>query len=337
MKNMPKKKRASGFSHLMDNNKFIFVLSLFIAFIVWVTVAMYKSPEETFTVYNVPIAVDTENSIVSQRGYEKFWQSDEKIDVTVRGPRYLITGLTPDDVLVSANLNTVDTAGISELSLRVSLKENSQDVTISSMSKTTVEVYFDAELEKQFDIQLDSNDVADHVAEGYSYAKPELVVSTVTLKGPETEINKIKRVVANPQFSQERIYKTDTIPVVLSLEGETAVDTVSANKYVEKVNDEPYFVKISVSKNAELSPVVEFTGTKTGNVTVRFNTDTILAKIDTLSAFDSSELNIMRIDYTSLQPGNNTYTVRASDIELPDGITLNDNTFVFHITITLEE
>lgn len=342
MSNAPEKVKKTknvkkGFSHLMDNNKFVFVLSLFIAFIVWVTVAMYKSPDESFTIYNVPISIDTENSIVSQRGYEKFWQSDEKIDVTVRGPRYLITGLTADDILVSANLNTVDTAGISELTLKARLREDSQDITISTVSKTSIEVYFDAELEKQFNIQLDGNAVAEHIAEGYMLADAELVVSTITLKGPETEINKIKRVVANPQFSQELMYKTDTIPVDLSFEGETAADTVSANKYVRIVDTEEYYVKISIYQNAELQPGVEFYGTKTGNVSIWVNTETILAKVDTSSDFSGSTLNIMKVDYSQLLPGNNTYTINASNIDLPEGVTLNDKTFVYQVIITYEE
>lgn len=329
-----KTKKTRGFSHLMDNNKFVMVLSLLIAFAIWVAVAMYKSPEESYTIYNVPITIDTENSIVSQRGYVNFWQSDEKIDVTVTGPRYMVTELTADDLLVSANLNSVDNAGVSELTLKVSLRENSQDITISAMSKTSVEVYFDAELEKQFDIQMDDNAVSEHIAEGYQFKGSELTVSTVTLKGPETEINKIVRVVADPQFSQDFMYATETVPVTLNLEGETAAETVSVNKYVEIVDGQEYFVKINISKTAELEPSVEFTGTKTGETSVSFNTNVILAKIDTEYDFDDAKLNILTVDYSSLTEGENTFTVRASDIDLPEGVTLTDSTFVFNVTIT---
>ena len=107
----------------MENNKFVFLLSLIIAFGVWVAVAMYKSPQESFTIYNVPIQIDTENSIVSQKGYINFWQSDDKIDVTVNGPRYMINTITADDLIVTANLNSVDSAGISQLNLKVELKK----------------------------------------------------------------------------------------------------------------------------------------------------------------------------------------------------------------------
>ncbi len=333
-----KKTNKNGtFSNLMENNKFVFLLSLVISFFVWVAVAMYASPEESFTIYNVPVTVDTQNSLVSQKGYKNFWQSDEKIDVTVTGPRYLITSLTADDVLVTPNLNTVDSAGVSELSLKVSLKSNSQDITISSQSKTSVEIYFDSELEKEFEIQLDTSLIEQKMAEGYQMNSAELTVSTVRLKGPETEINKIVSVVATPQFPEELLYETTTLPVLLSLEGATASDTVSVNKYVEFVDDHEYFVKVNIDRLASLSPIVVFTGEPTGETTVKFNSEKIIAKIDTEFGYAEDTLPILTVDYADLSEGNNHFTVKMSDIVLPDGVKIPEETFTFKITIVLKK
>ncbi len=329
------KKKTSGLNELMNNNKFVMVLSVIIAFIVWVAVAMYKSPEESYTIYNVPITIDTENSIVSQKGYVNFWQSDEAIDVTVTGPRYLITSLTADDITVSANLNTVDSAGVFDLALKVSLKEGSQDISISAQSKTAVEVYFDAECEKQFDIVIDSNVIPDHVAQGYQFESADLTVSTVTLKGPETEINKVVSVVADPQFSEDLMYMTDTLPVELNLEGATAAETVSVNKYVELVDAQEYFVKIYINKFAELKPKIEFTGTQTGGVSVSFNSNIIEAVVDTEAEMISDELTVLTLDYADLSEGVNSFRVQLSDLELPAGIVLNDPEEIIYITVTM--
>lgn len=337
MSESPKKKKAvkiKTFNDLMENNKFVLVLSLVISFLVWIAVAMYASPEESYTIYNVPITIDTQNSLVSQKGYTNFWQSDEKIDVTVTGPRYLITSLTPDDVLVSANLNTVDSAGISELPLKVSLKENSQDITISEQSKTSVEIYFDTELEKKFDIQLDSTLMSEKLAEGYQLNSADLTVSSVTLKGPETEMNKIVSVIADPQYPEDLLFETITLPVAMSLEGANASETVSVNKYVKFVDDQEYFVKVNIDKIAELTPEVVFTGAQTGETTVKFNIDKIIAKIDTGFGYDSEKLPVFTIDYSELSEGQNVYSVNASEIELPEGVNLSDNTITFNINIT---
>lgn len=334
MSESPKKtKQVKGLSSLMENKKFVFILSLLISFFVWVAVAMYASPEESYTIYNVPINVDTQNSIVSQKGYVNFWQSDEKIDVTVTGPRYLITSLTPDDILVSANLNTVDSAGVSELALKVSLKESSQDITISAQSKTSVEIYFDTQLEKEFAISLDSAHFDSKVAEGYLLKSSELTVSTVKYKGPATEIAKIVNVIATPELTEDLLFETTTLPVALSLEGTSAADTVSVNKYVEMVDAQEYFVKVNIDRIAELAPEVAFTGEKTGETAVSFNVETVIANIDTEVEYESLTLPIITVDYSQLEEGRNTFYAKAAEIELPEGVSLTDTTFTFSIVI----
>lgn len=335
MKKSPENtKRIRNFNSLLENNKFVLLLSIIISFLIWVAVAMYASPEESFTIYNVPITVNTENSLVSQKGYKNFWQSDEKIDVTVTGPRYLITSLTPDDILVSANLNTVDTAGVSELALKVSLKESSQDITISEQSKTAVEIYFDTEFEKEFEIQMDSELFSEKIAEGYLLNSSGLTVSTVKLKGPETEMNKIVSVIADPQLPEDLLFESATFPVVLSLEGANASETVSVNKYVEFVDDNEYFVKVNIDRVVNLAPEVVFTGEQTGETTVRFNSNVIVAKIDTESGYNSETLPVLTVDYSDLSEGVNKFTVETTDIKLPEGVKIPEEPFTFEITIT---
>ena len=340
MNNSPEKEKAKktkSFNALMENNKFVFLLSLIIAFGVWVAVAMYKSPQESFTIYNVPIQIDTENSIVSQKGYINVWQSDDKIDVTVNGPRYMINTITADDLIVTANLNSVDSAGISQLNLKVELKKNSEDVTIASMSQTSIEVYFDAELEKEFQIQLDDSAVNEKIAQGYKFKSAELTVSGVTIKGPETEINKIVRVVADPQYPKDLLFETSTVPVTLSLEGETAADTVSVNKYVQIVEGQEYFVKLNIARELELLPVVSFTGTKTGTVETVVDVQMLNAELDTSYEFEENSISVLTVDYASLTAGENKFTVKTENIELPQGITLTDNADTLNIVITLTQ
>ncbi len=331
-----KSAKKKPFSHLLDNNKFVFLLSLFVAFIIWVVVAMYASPEESYTVYNVPIVVDTENSIVSQRGYKNFWQSDETIDVTVTGPRYLVTSLTANDILVSANLNKVNAAGVSELDLRVSLREFSQDITVSSWTKSSVEVYFDAELTREFDIELDNSAIPEHIAEGYKLSNADLTVSKIKLIGPETEMNKIVRVVADIQYPEDLLFKSGNIPATLNLEGATAADTVSVNKYVSFVDEQEYFVNVAIDRIVELKPTVHFTGAASGKVKVSYNVENILVTADTLKDFNEDQLTVMSVNSSALKEGENVFSVKLSSLQLPSGVKFTDPNFTVIVTVTLE-
>ena len=151
------KKSKSFLRNLAESKILILCVSLLISFFFWVAVAMYASPEESFTIYNVPINVNTANSLVEQNAYKNFWQSEDKIDVVVTGPRYMVTSMTAEDLSVTVNLNNVDSTGVSEVPLKVALKSASQDISISSYSKKSINVYFDTELEKTFEIHVDED------------------------------------------------------------------------------------------------------------------------------------------------------------------------------------
>lgn len=328
------KKVRSVLHHMTESNTLIFIVSLFISFFVWVAVAMYASPEESFTIYNVPININIENSLVSQNGYKNFWQSDDKIDVVVTGPRYLVTSMTAEDLSVAVNLNNVDSVGVSEVMLKVALKSGGQDVTISSYSKKAISIYFDKELEKTFDIHVDSDAISEKLADERQLNSADLTMPKITLKGPATEMKKIVDVVANPVFTDELLFETQTLPVNISLEGESAADTVSINKYIQMVDAQDNNVKISIDRIVQLEPVVTFEGTKTGEVSVKFNTNTIIAKVDTEYDYASETLSVLTVNYADLKRGTQTIQVKAADVVLPDGITITDKTFTFNAEIS---
>lgn len=329
-------RKIKGFNDLLNNNKFVLLLSLVISFMIWVAVAMYASPEESLTIYNVPIVVNTENSLVAQKGYENFWQSDDKIDVTVTGPRYLITSLTPNDILVSANLNTVDKPGISELALKVSLKESSQDITISEQSKKAVQIYFDTRMEKEFEIMMeDTQIIPEKIAEGYSLDSVDLTVTKVMLTGPETEINKIISVTAAPELPEDLLFETATYPIKLSFEGTNTSETLAINEYVSIVDEQEHFVKISIDKLVQLAPEVVFIGDKTGETEVTFTIETLEAKIATESQYDSETLPVLLVDYADLKKTTNKFQINTSTLKLPEGVKLPEEEVQFEATIKL--
>ena len=327
-------RKIKSFNDLMNNNKFVLLLSLVIAWLIWVAVAMYASPEESLTIYNVPITVNTENSLVAQKGYENFWQSDDKIDVTVTGPKYLITSLTPNDILVSANLNTVDKPGISDLALKVSLKEGGQDITISEQSKKAVQIYFDTRMEKEFDINMEDTQILpEKIAEGYSLDSVDLTVTKVMLTGPETEISKIVSVTAAPELPEDLLFETATYPITLSFEGASISETLAINQYVSVVDDQEHFVKISIDKHVQLVPEVVFTGEQSGETEVSFSIETLEAKIATESQYDSETLPVLLVDYADLKKNVNKFQVNTATLKLPDGVKLPEEAVNFEITI----
>ena len=56
------KKSKNTFSSLLNNNRFILILSLVIAFILWMWVAIEQSPEIQKVITGVPVAIKVQSS-----------------------------------------------------------------------------------------------------------------------------------------------------------------------------------------------------------------------------------------------------------------------------------
>ena len=137
------KKSNFSFSTLLHNNRFLMFLSVAISLIIWMWVAIEKSPEIQTVITKVPVSINLENSIPQQLNLQIFGESEFTVDVAVTGKKYILSNLTADDIKVEANTNYVDSAGTKTLQLKVTPVDNSEEFTISSVSSTYIEVFFD--------------------------------------------------------------------------------------------------------------------------------------------------------------------------------------------------
>ena len=276
MKNATKNSNDSKFQKLLDNNKFVFLVSLIAAFVVWVAVAMYASPDEKTTI-SVPISIDMENGVISKNSYQIFGTYNNTVDITVSGPRYLISKLKPEDISAVAKTNDVDSAGISNLPIKAAVLSNSDEVSIVDMSVSSVTVYFDTLESKKFDVEVDKSKLSESVASDYVIHDVTPLTTSVTLSGPKTEIDKVNRVVVAPEIDGT-LTKSQTVDTVVSLEGSRAVDTVSINEYIHF--EEKVKVKISVWQSEEIPLSVNIDGTADG-ISYSINPKTAKLGIDT--------------------------------------------------------
>ena len=152
---MKKNKSKISFENLLNNNRFLLVLSLVIALALWVWVAIDKSPEVQTVITNVPVKINLENSVPQQLGLQIFGKSEFTVDVTVTGKKYILSSLDADDIVIEANTNYVNSAGIKTLQLNAVPSENSDDFDIISLSSTYIDIFFDTY--KEVELPLSSN------------------------------------------------------------------------------------------------------------------------------------------------------------------------------------
>ena len=141
-KNKDKKANVKGLRRLLYNNKFVLLLSVILAFGIWIWVSIEKSPEVEVTISSVPVKIDMDNSVPAQLNLQIFGDNNYTVDVTVKGKKFIVSALTADDFSVVAQTNYVDSAGKKSLQLKAT-SAKSDNFDIVGLSKNYIEVYFD--------------------------------------------------------------------------------------------------------------------------------------------------------------------------------------------------
>ncbi len=331
MSDMTNKKAAKGslFIRMIENNKVVFILSLFIAFICWTGVSMFQSAETEKTFSNVKIQLNLEDSLPYKNGLKLFGDSEYFVDVTVKGKSYLLNESSfADKISVSASLSSVLSAGTYSLPLSSTINDTSfSDAEITYMSKSNVSLYFDEPVQKTFDLNIEINDDFEEydLPEGYVLENPRLSADTVTLSGPALEINRISSVNAVVELNK-KITGTEAFEAVIQPVGST--EGASFPNVVPEIS-EPVYVTVPVSYIAEYTPVVTFTGMpnsyKTDGIKYTVTPAKVRASVSTSDSelIKSDEIAIGTIDFSQIN--NDVNKIILSAEELPytftDGIT----------------
>lgn len=308
---MADKKRRS-FNDLLMNNKFVFVISLLAAIVLWGIVSMTVGDAETRVIENVRVTLEeNEDSPYKIFGYEETF-----VNVTVKGKKYLVSGgaLSADDITVTATGSYVDSAGTKKLKLSASV-DKSNEIKITNISKSNIEVFFDVPKVGIFPVEAVLKSDGDIVPEGYINEEPILSVSTVTVTGPATEINRIERIKAVAKISE---------PLKETKEFEVALSPVSADgkkvKYIEyDESAESLSITVPVSKVKEIPVSVryvnipEYYKENMPEVNIYPKKLKVAAAESVVDSLDT--INVGTINFSELTNINNKFTFAVENID----------------------
>lgn len=305
------------FSRIIEDNKFVFIISLIIAVVGWMGVSMFQATETEKTFSNIKVQLNLEDSMPVKNGLQLFGESECFVDVTVKGKSYVLNDPSfADKIAVSASLSSVSAAGTYSIPLTSKITDTGfSDAEITYVSKTTVSLYFDESVEKTFELGIDIKDDNDgySLPEGYVRENPRLSTESITLKGPALEINRITAVNAvvelNKELTGTEQFEAKIVPVGSSQ------NSVFPN--VVSVDDDPVFVTINVSRISEYTPVVTFKGMpnayKTDGVPYKITPEKVKINVSTADTelLKSDEIVIGTVDFSQLNNELNRITLSA--------------------------
>ena len=310
---------------LFNNDKFLLIFSLGAALFIWLMVVVNISPATTRVIKDVKVNIDP--TVPSQFGLEVFGEKDFTVDVTVKGKKYQISSaaLTPDDIVITAQTNSVDSAGRRTLQLKPELPEGA-DYTITSISSKTIDVYFDTEKTVQMVIepQVVTKDFP-IVDEGFTSGAINLSDTSVTITGPSTEINRIDKVVAKLVLSKplSSNKSADAEVVLLNDNGKSDFKYVSMS--LDKV-----VLTIPVLQEKELNTIVTFKNAPDNFIvtplefTVSPSKEKFNISVDEYEK--TTDYSVGIIDFKTLSPSNHVFTFSAEDTAKSESSTTEEFT-----------
>lgn len=326
------KKSKFSLSDIIRNNRILMVLSLLIAFGLWIWVSVEKSPVVQTVIADVPVNIDLTGSVPEQLDLQIFGDNNFKVDVTVSGKKYILASLNKEDITVSAVTNYVDSSGTKTLQLKYSVADGSEDFDIISLSKSYIEVYFDIPKQVELPLQAEfTNDINSLIPENCILGDIVFSKQTITVNGPATEINRISKAVAKANISEELEKNTTLVPEI-TLVSEDGSDLIYSE--IDKESKD-ITMSIPILKKVTLPASVTFKNAPANFVSeplkysVYPRTVTAAVPIDLAETMKS--IPVTSIDFADITNGLNTFTVSSSDI---DGImTVPETASKFRVTV----
>ena len=242
-------KKQSFFGRWLQNNYFLFLFAVLVSLVIWIYMSFNSSDiDTTFTISDVPI--QTELSEESRDlGLQVFTAGDPKATVTVSGNRTVLGLLNEDDITVTAAASSINSAGNYSLPVSATKRSSRSNFEIKSYSPSTLSVTIDYFKESEFQIQ---DGIVFYLEEGY-YGSTSMSYSSVKISGPQTEILKIKKVVAKANISNKLSKSTEVdADLVLLDENNNEISSKMLDMSVESVKAK---VTVLPEKTVKVEPV----------------------------------------------------------------------------------
>lgn len=196
-------KQKYTLNRFLHNDKWMMLVSLVIAFVIWVMVVYGPGTQEERVISGVPISVTLNEYVVNEYNLRIVDGANATASVKVSGTRSEIASLTAQDITVTADAGQISKEGEYVLPLRAS---SSGDFSIVSVTgedgvNNTVTITCDVWREQNFTVKIMMPKLSVSDPEKFQFGTPALSGAAVTgnmvvVAGPRTDINRIARVEA---------------------------------------------------------------------------------------------------------------------------------------------
>ncbi|MDO5014858.1 MAG: hypothetical protein Q4E28_02760 [Clostridia bacterium] len=328
-------KNKHSLSSLLYSKKFLMVVSVLLAFVIWGMFSIYKSPETQQVIKGVPVTIDM--GVPNQLGYEAFGtEKNMTVDVTVQAKRYLFADKTmkAENFKAVAITSNVSRPGAYSLNIKVTPPSDTNNIKIISKSIDSISVYFDVPSTKEYKIEpvLKNTNIINSNTD-FLVDTPVLSEEKVTIKGPASEMGKIKTVsaVASVQEQKKESFTLNPKFEVKDSSGND-INYLSYNIDVDNI-----FMTVPIYKILTLPTGATFENAPAyyvkNPIKYEINPKTIRVGVLSGIADKAKTADLVKIDFSSLHGGVNTFVFDENSIA--DGFKLLDENQKINVKVNV--
>lgn len=301
------------------------LLAILMAIALWfIVVANNDELMRTNTIANIPVTYTNEDILENDYGLRLIEGQDQTVTVRLTGPYAVLGTLKASDIQVRVNLANFQKPGTytintSQQSTNCTLNVNSSSVSEALISTpSSFQIVIDEITTKEVPVTVK---VDGSPSSGYMYDDPESEQESVTVTGPKTVVNQIRKAVATvPAEDSTGLTKTTSVLASLTFvdENNQAVDqthlTSDPNDY--SVTIPVYAVaKLPLTVNLISSDTVDKNSVK---ATIDPQEISVYGSEEIISKLTEISLGDIQLSSVSLDNDDEPITI---PIQLPDGVT----------------
>ena len=301
----------------MKNKLTSFLLSVAVAFGLWLYVTTTVSQEATLTIYNIPVVMEGE-SILSERNLMITAESSQDVDLTLSGKRSDLIKVNSNNITLKVDLTKIYEAG-SKIPLNYSITYPG-DVASNAFvveNKNPGNIHVTVEERRTKDVPVTVKWVGSSPS-GFMSDRENRVLDydSVSVVGPASVADQITQAVIEVDLSEQKESISQNFRYTLCDQEGNPVDAQLITTNVEEIHLD---VKIQMVKEVKLKLDVIYGGGATaGNTQITLEPATIrLSGGEAVLAELGDTINLGKIDLNVLEKSQSI----TFPIALPEGVT----------------
>ncbi|AFK86077.1 CdaR family protein [Thermoanaerobacterium saccharolyticum] len=308
---------------MLSKNLPIKILSVVIAFILWLYVMGEKNPEISYDVSNIPVNIVNVNTL-DKKGLTLIGDKNFSVTVKIKGRRSDVMNVRPSDIQVEADVSRIITKGINVVPVEVSsLPKN---VTFVSANPSEIKLDVDKVSRVQMPVHVKVNGA---VMDGFAMKPAVATPGEVVITGPESKVNLIKDVVAQVDMANKSKDVSISVPV----------EPVDRNgNEVKGVDVNPGYIKVDIDVNKAIRVPVNakiFGKPMDGYDVAQVS---VLPEYVYVTGDDSILNNIKSVDTKQIDiSGKNASVTENVPFDLPNGVSLVKSDGTAKVFIDIEK